>query len=85
MEIKLFIAGKLAKKGRKEKPAKQDKLIPGTEAVGSLEDEREIAMPQAASKAPTTRTPLSSYSDEELKGELISRGWKGTLYKHLIF
>lgn len=84
-EIKLFIAGKLAKKGRKEKPAKQDKLIPGTEAVGSLEDEREIAMPQAASKAPTTRTPLSSYSDEELKGELISRGWKGTLYKHLIF
>ena len=42
-------------------------------------------MPQATSEAHTTRTPLSSSSDQELKNEFISRGWKGTLYKHLIF
>ena len=84
-EIKLFIAGKLAKKGRKEKPAKQDKLIPGSEALGSQENERGSAMPQSCNEALTTRASLSSFSDEELKSELISRGWTGTLYKHLIF
>ena len=84
-EIKLFIAGKLAKKGRKEKTAKQDKLIPGSEALGSQENERGSAMPQSCNEALTTRASLSSFSDEELKSELISRGWTGTLYKHLIF
>lgn len=56
-----------------------------SEAIGSQENGRGSAMPQATSEAPTTRTPLSSFSDQELKNELISRGWKGTLYKHLIF
>lgn len=84
-EIKLFIASKLAKKGRKEKSTKQNKSRSANEAVGGLENGRGSVTPQATTEAPTTRASLSSFSDEELKNELISRGWKGTLYKHLIF
>lgn len=78
-KIKMFVAGKLAKTERKKNLTIQDKSCPGNEAHGSQESEKGRAMPQA------TRTPLSSFSDQELKSELISRGWKGTLYKHLIF
>lgn len=62
----------------------KDKSCPGKLLDKSV-TERGSAMPQATSEAPSTRTPLSSFSDQELKNELISRGWKGTLYKHLIF
>ena len=84
-EIKLFIAGKLARAKRREKSTKQDKSCPGNEAIGSQEIERGSAMPQTASEVSITRTPLSSFSEEELKEELCRRGWTGTLYKHLIF
>ena len=80
--IKMFIAGKLINSVRKKNSTKQDS--PGKLLDKSV-TERGSAMPQATSEAPITRTPLSSFSDEELKGELISRGWTGTLYKHLIF
>ena len=80
--IKMFIAGKLINSVRKKNSTKQDS--PGKLLDKSV-TERGSAMPQATSKAPTTRTLLSSFSDEELKNELISRGWTGTLYKHLIF
>lgn len=80
--IKMFIAGKLINSVRKKNSTKQDS--PGKLLDKSV-TERGSAMPQATSEAPTTRTPLSSFSDQELKNELISRGWKGTLYKHLIF
>lgn len=84
-KIKLFIAGKVVKAVRKKTSTIQNKSCPGSEAAGSQENKREGAMPQTTSEAPTTRTPLSSFSDEELKAELANRGWKGTLYKHLIF
>ena len=84
-EIKLFIAGKLARAKRREKSTKQDKSRSASEAVGSQENGRGSVMPQSCNEAHSTRAPLSSFSDEELKNELISRGWKGTLYKHLIF
>ncbi len=47
--------------------------------------EREGAMPQAANAAVVERTPLSSFTDDELKGELCRRGWYGTLYQQLVF
>ena len=81
-KIKMFIAGKLTKSLRKKNSTKQDS--PGKLLDKSV-TERGSAMPQATSEAHTTRTPLSSSSDQELKNEFISRGWKGTLYKHLIF
>ena len=84
-KIKMFIAGKVVMAVRKKISTIQDKSCPGSEAVGRQENKREGAMPQTTSEAPTTRTPLSSFSDEELKAELANRGWKGTLYKHLIF
>ena len=80
--IKMFIAGKLINSVRKKNSTKQDS--PGKLLDKSV-TERGSAMPQATSEALTTRTPLSSFSDQELKNELISRGWTGTLYKHLIF
>ena len=80
--IKMFIAGKLINSVRKKNSTKQDS--PGKLLDKSV-TERGSAMPQATSEAPTTRTPLSSFSDQELKGELMRRGWTGTLYKHLIF
>lgn len=83
--IKMFIAGKLINSVRKKNSTKQDKSCPGNEAVGSQEIERGSAMPQTASEVSITRTPLSSFSEEELKEELCRRGWTGTLYKHLIF
>lgn len=47
--------------------------------------EREGAMPQAANAAVVERTPLSSFTDDELKGELCRRGWYGTPYQQLVF
>lgn len=47
--------------------------------------EREGAIPQAANAAVVERTPLSSFSDDELKGELCRRGWYSTLYQQLVF
>ena len=82
--IKMFIAGKLINSVRKKNSTKQDKSCPGKLLDKSV-TERGSAMPQATSEAPTTRTPLSSFSEEELKEELCRRGWTGTLYKHLIF
>lgn len=42
------------------------------------------AMPQGDSWTASQRTPLSFYSDQELKDEFIRRGWTGTLYKRLV-
>lgn len=47
--------------------------------------ERGGAMPQAANAAVVERTPLSSFTDDELKGELCRRGLYGTLYQQLVF
>lgn len=50
-------------------------------------------VPESGSATPHTcnadsaieRTPLSLFSDEELKAELMARGWRGSLCKHLRF
>lgn len=42
------------------------------------------AMSHGESGTASQRTPLSFYSDQELKDEFIRRGWTGTLYKRLV-
>lgn len=42
------------------------------------------AMSHGESGTVSQRTPLSFYSDQELKDEFIRRGWTGTLYKRLV-
>lgn len=62
---------------------KEETISAAAEAVGSPESER--LGQDAADPARENPSPLSDFSDEQLRQELVRRGWRGRLYICLDF